>query len=153
LISVTADGIALILSALAMLLGAYATTRNAIRKAEYDRLSARVVELEKRLAESDKRATDNEHHALEYRQDVIKLGEQLEAERYESIRRLSLVAADGNDKISKVVIVLEKLAMDFEIKTGTKADVDLEALRRLTVISVTDRLGTIDVHATRKFDG
>src|SRR5512139_2496443 len=145
--------IAIIVSALAVFLGAVATYRNSVRKSEFDRLQTRVVDLEKRLADAEQRANDNELKAIGYRKDVIKLGEQLEKERHESIRRLGLVSADGNDKINKVVIVLEKLATDFEMATGTKPDIDLVALKRLAVIDhVTDRLGTIDVHAVRKFD-
>lgn len=147
----TSADIALLFSAFAVLVGAYATYRNSVRKVEYERLSARVVDLEQRLASAEQRANANEQKALDYRKDVIKLGEQLERERYESIRRLGLVSQDGNDKIRKVVIVLEKLATDFEMATGRQADVDLEALRRLAVIDhITDRLGTIDVHAVKQ---
>lgn len=150
---VSGADVAVIVSAFAVLIGAYATFRNSVRKTEFDKLRERVVELEKRLADAEERALDNERRALEYRKDVIKLGEQLEAERYESIRRLGLVSADGNAKINKVVIVLEKVIADFESATGSRPDVDLETLRRLAVIDhITDRLGTIDVHAVRKFD-
>src|SRR5512139_8659 len=145
---VSGADLAVIVSAIAVLLGAYATYRNSVRKAEFERLQARVVELEKRLADAEQRATDNERRALEYRRDVIKLGEQLEKERLESIRRLGLVSDDGNAKIRKVVLVLEQVLLDFEASTGAKPDVDLESLKRLVVIDhVTDRLGTIDVHA------
>lgn len=147
---VSGADVAVIVSAIAVLLGAYATYRNSVRKAEFERLQARVVELEKRLTDAEQRATDNERRALEYRRDVIKLGEQLEKERLESIRRLGLVSADGNAKITKVVIVLERVIQDFEAATGSRPDIDLEALKRLAVIeNVTDRLGTLDVHAAR----
>ena len=139
-----------IASFIAILLAAYATYRSSTRKAELDRLNARVVDLEKRLADSEQRANDNEQKAIDYRQDVIKLGEQLERERHESIRRLSLVAADGNSKINKVVIILEKVVSDVEAATGTRPDVDLDALKRLAVVMATDKLGTIDVHAVKK---
>lgn len=138
-------------SFIAVLLAAYATYRSSIRKAELERLNARVVDLEKRLADSEQRANDNEQKAIDYRQDVIKLGEQLERERHESIRRLGLVAADGNAKINKVVIILEKVLIDVEATTGNKPDVDLEALKRLAVSTATDKLGPIDVHAVKSY--
>lgn len=144
--------IAEIASFVAVILAAYASYRTTTRKAEVDKLQERIAELEKRLADTEQRATANEHRALDYRKDVIRLGEQLEAERLESIRRLSLMAQDGNKKINAVVIVLEKLIADYESETGKRADVDLEALQRLTVKLATDRLGTIDIHAVRQFD-
>jgi hypothetical protein len=136
-------------SFIAVILAALATYASSTRKAEIDRLSARVVDLEKRLSDAEQRANDNER-SDRYRQDVIKR-QQLE-KVYESIRRLNLVS-DGNNKIRMVVLALEKLFDDFETATGTKPDLDLEALKRLSVIDhVTDRLGTIDVHAARKFE-
>jgi uncharacterized protein YigA (DUF484 family) len=140
-------------SFIAVVLAAYATYRNTTRTAEIARLQERIADLEKRLADAEQRANSNEQKAIDYRQDVIKLGEQLEAERHESLRRISLVAADGNAKIAKVVIVLERVVIDFEAATGSKPDIDLEALKRLTVIeNVTDRLGPIDVHAVRRYE-
>lgn len=148
----TSGDVAVIISAFAVLIGAYATYRNSVRKTEFDKLQARVVETEKRLADAEKRANDNERRALEYRQDVIQIGEQIEAERKENARRLALVAEDGNQKINKVVIVLEQVLKDFESSTGNTPDVDIDALRRLVVIDhVTDRLGPIDASAVRRF--
>lgn len=143
-----------IASFVAVILAAYATYRNSTRKTELDRLGARVVELEKRLADSDKRASDNEARALEYRGDVIKIGEQLDKERHENMRRLAIVAKDGNQKINKVVFILERVLIDMEQATGTKPDVDIEALKRLVVIDhVTGPLGALDAEAARNYQG
>lgn len=139
-------------SLIAVLLAAYATYRNSTRKAELDRLNARVVDLEKRLADSDQRANDNEHRAIEYREAVIKLGEELNNERHETMRRMAMIAQDGNQKINKVVIVLEKVIKDLEA-AGGKSDVDMDALRRLAVDNITGPLGPIDIDALNRYAG
>ena len=141
-------------SFVAVILAAYATYRNTTRKAEFDRLSERVVDLEKRLADAEQRATDNEHKAIEYREDIIQIGQRMQQERDENTRRLMLVAQDAADKINRVVIVLEKVIKDFECATGTTPDVDMEALKRLVRIDhVTGPLGPIDVEAVRRHAG
>lgn len=153
----TSDNLAVIISAIAILMGAYATYRNTVRKTEFDRLQYRVLDTEKRLAESDKRASDNErraidneHRADEYREDIQQLGRAIDSERKENARRLAIVVTDGNTKIQKVVIVLEKVLADMEAATGSRPDVDLDALKRLVVIdSVTGQLGPIDVAAVK----
>lgn len=155
----TSDNVAVMISAVAILLGAYATYRNTVRKAEFDRLQARVVDTEKRLAEADKRSADNERRALdserradEYRNDVVQIGEALVRERTETERRLAIIVSDGNAKIQKVVIVLEKVLVDMEAATGSKPDIDMDALKRLVVIdSVTGQLGPIDAEAVKNF--
>jgi hypothetical protein len=144
----------------AVLIGAYATYRNSVRKSEFERLQARVVDTERRLAESEaraaaneRRALDSEHRADEYRQAVVKIGEAMVEERTETARRLALIVSDGNAKIQKVVIVLEKVMSDLEAATGTKPDIDMEALKRLVVIdSVTGQLGPLDVAAVRRYE-
>lgn len=140
----TSGDIAVICSAIAVLFGAVATYRSSVRKADFDKLQTRVVETERRLSDSEHRANDNERRALEYRQDVIKIGEQMELERRENARRLALVAEDGNTKINKVVLVLEKVIRDFEAVAGRTPDVDLEVLKRLVVLDhVTGPLGPL----------
>ncbi len=143
--------VAVIVSAIAVLIGAYATYRNSVRKTQFDDLQKRVVETERRLADAEKRASDNEQRALDYRQDIIRIGEQMDAERHENARRLALVSEDGNNKINKVVLVLERVLKDFEAATGHMADVDIEALKRLTVLDhFTGRLPPLDVEAVKK---
>lgn len=149
----TSSDLAIIISAFAVLLGAYATYRNSVRKSEFEKLQARVVETEKRLADAERRASDNERRAFEYRNDVIQIGEAIETERKENARRLAIIVSDGNAKIQKVVIVLEKVLTDLEAATGAKPDIDLDALKRLVVIdSVTGQLGPIDVQAVRRYE-
>lgn len=156
---ITSADVAILFSAIAVLIGAYATYRNSVRKAEFDRLQARVLDTEKRLAESEQRAAINERRAIDgerraedYRSDVVQIGESLLRERNETARRLAIIVSDGNAKIQKVVIVLEKVLTDLETATGAKPDIDLDALRRLVVIdSVTGQLGPIDVEAVKKF--
>lgn len=144
--------IAEIASFVAVILAAYATYRNSTRKSELDRLNDRVRDLEKRLADSDRRASDNEARAIEYREDVIKLGEQLDKERRDNMRHLAIVAKDGNQKINKVVFVLEQVLVDVEQATGTKPDVDIEALKRLVILDhVTGPLGSLDEEAVRNY--
>jgi hypothetical protein len=83
---------------------------------------------------------------------VIKIGEQMEAERRENARRLALVAQDGNMKINKVVLVLEKVIHDFEAVAGCTPEIDLDALKRLVVTDhITGQLGAIDVQAVRSY--
>lgn len=143
-----------IASFLAIVMAALATYVSSTRRAEIDRLQTRIAELEKRVADSDKRANDNEARALEYREDVIRIGEQLDRERHENMRRLAIVAKDGNQKINKVVFVLEKVLQDVEAATGTKPDIDIEALKRLVVIDhVTGPLGALDAEAARNYQG
>jgi hypothetical protein len=148
----TSGDLAVICSAIAVLFGAFATYRNSVRRADFEKLLTRVTETEKRLADSERRASDNEQRALEYRQAVIKIGEQMSAERHENSRRLALVAQDGNSKINKVVLVLEQVLKDFEAVVGRTPDVDIDALKRLVVNDhVTGQLGYIDVQAVRNY--
>ena len=148
----SSSDLAVIISAVAVLLGAYATYRNSVRKSEFEKLQQRVVETEKRLADAERRATDNERRAFEYRNDVVQIGEAMVRERTETARRLALIVSDANAKIQKVVIVLEKVLIDLETATGSKPDIDMDALRRLVVIdSVTGQLGTIDIEAVRRY--
>lgn len=148
----TASDLAIVFSALAVLFSGYAAYRNSVRKAEFEKLQARVVETEKRLADAERRASDNERRAFEYRNDVIQIGEAIEAERKENARRMAIIVSDGNAKIQKVVIVLEKVLTDLEAATGTKPDIDLDALKRLVVIdSVTGQLGSLDVEAVKRY--
>ena len=148
----TSSDLAIIISAFAVLLGAYATYRNSVRKAEFEKLQARVVETEKRLADAERRASDNERRAFEYRNDIIQIGEAIEVERKENARRLALIAEDANAKINKVVLVLEKVVVDFEAAAGRPADVDMEALKRLVVLDhFTGQLGPIDVQAVKRY--
>ena len=143
-----------IASFVAVLLAAYATYRNSISKAEQERLNMRVVELEKRLADSEQRANDNERKAIEYREDVIKLGEQMERERKDNTRCLAIVAQDADQKIKKVVFALEMVIAEFESTMGRKPEVDFEALKRLAVIDhITGQLGPIDVEAVKNYTG
>lgn len=138
---------------------ALSTYLNSVRKAEFDRLQNRVVDTEKRLAEAEKRAADSERRAMdnerraeEYRNDVVQIGEAMVRERAETARRLALIVADGNAKIQKVVIVLEKVLEDVEASTGSRPDIDLDALKRLVVIdNVTGQLPPIDVQAAKRF--
>jgi hypothetical protein len=154
----TSGDLAIIISACAVLIGAYATYRNSVRKSEFERLQARVVETERRLADAEGRATANERRALDserraadYRQAVVKIGEEMVRERDETARRLAIIVTDGNSKIQKVVIVLEKVMSDLEAATGVKPDIDMDALKRLVVIdSVTGQLGPIDVEAVKR---
>lgn len=156
---ITSADVAIVFSAFAVLIGAYATYRNSVRKSEFDRLQQRISDTERRLAEAEKRASDNERRAIdserraaEYQQDVRQIGEAFLKERTETARRLAIIVSDGNSKIQKVVIVLEKVLTDLETATGAKADIDLDALRRLVVIdSVTGQLGPIDAEAVKKF--
>src|SRR5512139_2611938 len=142
-------GLASFIGAILLSLSTYL---NSVRKAEFERLQARVVEAEKRQADSDKRAADNERRAFEYRNDVIHIGEQIEAEQRENARRLAMVAEDGNRKINQVVLVLEKVLKDFESATGRENDVDIEALKRLVVIDhITGPLETIDTSAVKRY--
>lgn len=167
----TSSDLAIIISAFAVLLGAYATYRNSVRKVDFERLQKnrdeeierlqeRIVDTEKRLAASENRSNENERRALdserraeEYKNDVRQIGEAFLKERTETARRLALIVQDGNAKIQKVVIVLEKVLGDMESATGTKPDIDLDALKRLVVIdSVTGQLGPIDVQAAKRYE-
>lgn len=148
-----ASDLAIIFSAIAVLFSGYAAYRNSVRKAEFEKLQARVVETEKRLADAERRASDNERRAFEYRNDVIQIGEAIETERKENARRLALIAEDANGKINKVVLVLEKVINDFEAAAGRPADVDIEALKRLVVLDhFTGQLGPIDVQAVKRYE-
>lgn len=147
---ISSADVAIIFSAIAVLIGAYATYRNSTRKADLERLQARILDTEKRLADTEKRANDNERRANEYKNDVRLIGESIVRERAETARRLSIIVSDGNSKIQKVVIILEKVLIDMEAATGTKPDIDLETLKRLVVIdSVTGQLGPIDAEAVK----
>lgn len=148
----SSSDLAVIISAIAVLLGAYATYRNSVRKSEFEKLQQRVVETEKRLADAEQRAADNERRAFEYRNDVVQIGEAMVRERTETARRMALIVTDGNAKIQKVVIVLEKVLTDLETATGTKPDIDLDALKRLVIIdNVTGQLGSIDIEAVNRY--
>jgi hypothetical protein len=123
-----------LVSACAILIGAAATYRNSVRKADFDRLQARVVDAETRLAKSESRASTSEQRALESRIDIIHLGEELSRERTGNATRLAELEKSYQVKINKLVLVIESLFNQLKTATGSEPDIDLDALRQMVVI-------------------
>lgn len=146
----TVSEIVVLLSALGALIGSVllssANYRNSVRKADFDRLIARTTETEARLAQAEHRATTAEIQAATFRQDVIDIGEALAKERKMSDRNLGIVAKDAEEKISKLMIVIEDLYNRIESVTGVPPDVDMSALRKIIIVDhVTGPLGPINL--------
>lgn len=124
-----------------------ANYRNSVRKADFDRLIARIAETEARLAQAEHRATTAEIQAATFRQDVLEIGYQLEKERKLSDRNLAIVAKDAEQKMEKLLVVVEDLYQRIEQAGGTLPEVDMSALRKMIglVDHITGPLGPIDL--------
>lgn len=145
----TAD-IVVLLGAASALIGSIflslSTYRNSVRKSDLDRAVARITETEARLAQAEHRATTSEIQAQAFRHDVIQLGEELDKERKQNDRNLAIVAQDAEQKIEKLLIVIEDMYATIETATGTPPDVDMVALRKMIIVDhVTGPLGPINL--------
>jgi hypothetical protein len=117
---------------------------------EMSGLHDRVLDLERRLADSDKRAAMYEQQANRSRAELITMGQRLEAERVENTRRLTLVAQDAQNKLNKLLIIIQSLYVMVE-SSGMNPNVDLEALSKYIMIdNVTGKLGKLDAETIRR---
>lgn len=129
----TGDAVAL-LGALSLLIGAWATMRSSVRRADFDRLQTRVVDAEQRLALAEARANTFEQRANQARTDIVELGEQMVKERADNALRLCELTRTYQVKINKLVLIIESLFKRLKDAGLEPADVDLDELRQMIVV-------------------
>lgn len=94
---------------------------------------ARLTEAENRLARAERRAGESERQAHEFRQDVIRLGEQLECERQDRQDELKRERTAYQATINKLVVIIEAM-FNRMVEAGLDPEVDLAALKRLVSV-------------------
>lgn len=93
----------------------------------------RLTEAENRLARAERRAGESERQAHEFRQDVIRLGEQLDRERQERQAELKRERAEYQANINKLVVIIEAMFEKMRA-AGLDPGVDLDALKRMVIV-------------------
>jgi chromosome segregation ATPase len=91
-------------------------------KANVESLLKRVTDTESRLARAEQRAGEAERQAGSFREDVIRLGEEMNRERI-----------DSQNKINKLVLIVQQLADKLKA-LGADPDIDMEVLKRMSTL-------------------